>query len=166
MPKCIELLPCDWLISYLCYQAIEPVYLIKWPVSVYIWVLLNVMQKNSDWSEFTCAVFWWTREQTLVFVLVYLQQGVVRKRESVCVHYPYWPRWLIPASNHNGRLIKLWPVQVSLSTIKRVFVAKCTSQLFNSHCCLQSQGSFPLSPLLIDSLPPAQTPLAVNELLS
>ncbi len=36
MPKCIELLPCDWLISNLCYQAIEQVYLIKWPVSVYI----------------------------------------------------------------------------------------------------------------------------------
>ncbi len=34
MPKYIELLPCDWLISYLCYQAIEQVYLIKWPVSV------------------------------------------------------------------------------------------------------------------------------------
>ncbi len=34
MPKCIELLPCDWLISNLCYQAIEHVYLIKWPVSV------------------------------------------------------------------------------------------------------------------------------------
>ncbi len=27
MPKLIELLPCDWLISYLCYQAIEQVYL-------------------------------------------------------------------------------------------------------------------------------------------
>ncbi len=35
MPKCIELLPCDWLISNLCYQAIERVYLIKWPVSVF-----------------------------------------------------------------------------------------------------------------------------------
>ncbi len=35
MPKCIELLPCDWLISNLCCQAIEQVYLIKWPVSVY-----------------------------------------------------------------------------------------------------------------------------------
>ncbi len=35
MAKCIELLPCDWLISNLCYQAIEQVYLIKWPVSVY-----------------------------------------------------------------------------------------------------------------------------------
>ncbi len=34
MPKCIELLPCDWLISNLCYQAIEQVYLIKWLVSV------------------------------------------------------------------------------------------------------------------------------------
>ncbi len=35
MPKCIELLPHDWLISNLCYQAIDQVYLIKWPVSVY-----------------------------------------------------------------------------------------------------------------------------------
>ncbi len=33
MPKCFEFLPCDWLISNLCYQAIEQVYLIKWPVS-------------------------------------------------------------------------------------------------------------------------------------
>ncbi len=31
-----EMLPCDWLISNLCYQAIEQVYLIKWPVSVYL----------------------------------------------------------------------------------------------------------------------------------
>ncbi len=36
MPKCIELLTCDWLISNFCYQAIEQVYLIKWPVSVYL----------------------------------------------------------------------------------------------------------------------------------
>ncbi len=35
MPKCIELLPWDWLISNLCYQAIEQMYLIKWPVSIY-----------------------------------------------------------------------------------------------------------------------------------
>ncbi len=34
MPKRIELLPCDWLISNVCNQAIEQVYLIKWPVSV------------------------------------------------------------------------------------------------------------------------------------
>ncbi len=36
MPKCVELLSCkcDWLISNLCLQAIEKVYLIKWPVSV------------------------------------------------------------------------------------------------------------------------------------
>ncbi len=34
MPKCIEWLTCDWLISNLCYQAIEQVYLIKRPVSV------------------------------------------------------------------------------------------------------------------------------------
>ncbi len=36
MPKCIELPPCDWLISNLCYHAIERVYLVKWPVSVYV----------------------------------------------------------------------------------------------------------------------------------
>ncbi len=29
MPKCIELLSCDWLISNLFYRAIEQVYLIK-----------------------------------------------------------------------------------------------------------------------------------------
>ncbi len=39
-PKGIELLPCDWLISNLCYQAIEQVYLIKWPVSVCVYVRL------------------------------------------------------------------------------------------------------------------------------
>ncbi len=40
MTKCIELLPCDWLISNLCYQAIKEVYLIKCLVSVYKCVLL------------------------------------------------------------------------------------------------------------------------------
>ncbi len=34
--RCIELLPCDWMICNLFYQAIDQVYLIKWLVSVYI----------------------------------------------------------------------------------------------------------------------------------
>ncbi len=42
MPKCIELLPCDWLISNLCYQAIEQVYLIKWLVSVCMYVCVYI----------------------------------------------------------------------------------------------------------------------------
>ncbi len=42
MPKCIELLPCDWLISNLCYQATEQVYLIKWPVSVCVCIYICV----------------------------------------------------------------------------------------------------------------------------
>ncbi len=42
MPKCIELLPCDWLISNLCYQAIDQVHLIKWPMSVYVCVWLQI----------------------------------------------------------------------------------------------------------------------------
>ncbi len=45
MPKCIELLSCDWLISSLCYQAIEQVYIIKWSVSVYIKHTMNVYLK-------------------------------------------------------------------------------------------------------------------------
>ncbi len=45
MPKCIELLPCDWLISSLCYQAIEQVYIIKWSMSVYIKHTMNVYLK-------------------------------------------------------------------------------------------------------------------------
>ncbi len=51
MPKCIELLPCDWLISNLCYQAIEQVYLIKWPVSIYIFNLY-IMYMFTD----TCKI--------------------------------------------------------------------------------------------------------------
>ncbi len=42
MPKCIELLPCDWLISNLCFQAIEQVYLIKWPVSVCMYIYIYI----------------------------------------------------------------------------------------------------------------------------
>ncbi len=54
MPKCIELLPCDWLISNLCYQAIEQVYLIKWPVSVYV----KCIWRNTDWiSESLILIF-------------------------------------------------------------------------------------------------------------
>ncbi len=41
-PKCIELLPCDWLISNLSHQAIEQVYLIKWPVSVCVCVYIYI----------------------------------------------------------------------------------------------------------------------------
>ncbi len=46
IPKCIELLPFDWLISNLCYQAIEQVYLIKWPVNIYIYVI-NIIWINT-----------------------------------------------------------------------------------------------------------------------
>ncbi len=48
MPKCIKLLPCDWLIRNLCYQAIEQVYLIKWPMSAgtYCCVFITLLQKR------------------------------------------------------------------------------------------------------------------------
>ncbi len=42
MTKCIDLLPCDWLISNLCYQAIEQVYLIKCVFIYFPFPLLNV----------------------------------------------------------------------------------------------------------------------------
>ncbi len=42
MPNCIEMLPCDWLISNLRYQAIKQMFLIKWPVSVCVCVCVCV----------------------------------------------------------------------------------------------------------------------------
>ncbi len=52
MPKCIELLPCDWLISNLCYQAIEPVYLIKRPVCViYIYIYIYIYSGYGKYSD-------------------------------------------------------------------------------------------------------------------
>ncbi len=44
--ECIELLPCDWLINNLFYQAIEQVYLIKWPVSVYVSFWRSVLPRG------------------------------------------------------------------------------------------------------------------------
>ena len=38
MPKSSEFLPCDWLIRYLRERAIEQLYLIKWPVNVFIFL--------------------------------------------------------------------------------------------------------------------------------
>ncbi len=40
--EAIELLTCDWLISNLCYQAIEQVYPIKWLVSVFIFIYISI----------------------------------------------------------------------------------------------------------------------------
>ncbi len=42
MPKCIELLICDWMISNLYYQAIEQMHLIKWPVSVCVYIYIYI----------------------------------------------------------------------------------------------------------------------------
>ncbi len=55
MPKCIELCDCDWLNSNLCYHAIEQVYLIKWPASIYIYIyaistkLIQNISKSWTW---------------------------------------------------------------------------------------------------------------------
>ncbi len=47
MPKCIELLPCDWLISNLCYQAIEQMYLIIY-IYLYIHEEKSLFVKNDN----------------------------------------------------------------------------------------------------------------------
>ncbi len=62
MPKCIELLPCDWLIGNLCYKAIEQVYLIKWPVSVYVsagqWlIMINRIHNKTFCVHNICTVY-------------------------------------------------------------------------------------------------------------
>ncbi len=59
MPKCIELLQCDWLISNLCYQAIEQVYLIKWPVSVYIYIYIYTLNYTFWVLINTCIYSLW-----------------------------------------------------------------------------------------------------------
>ncbi len=65
MPKCIELLPCDWLISNLCYQAIEQVYLIKWMVSgvcmyicvyIYIYIYIYIYTYTLKYKILTCIL--------------------------------------------------------------------------------------------------------------
>ncbi len=53
MPKCTELLPCDWLIRYLHEQAVEQVFLIKWLVSVYT----QVIASNMGCSRFVSNTF-------------------------------------------------------------------------------------------------------------
>ncbi len=48
-PKCIELLPCDWLISNLCYQAIEQVNLISGRrVCVYMYMYIYIYIKHNN----------------------------------------------------------------------------------------------------------------------
>ncbi len=67
MPKCIELLPCDWLISNLCYQAIIQVYLIKFPatVCVYIYIYIYIYINAVKVSVFPkCCIFCLTRGPT------------------------------------------------------------------------------------------------------
>ncbi len=55
MPKYIELLSCDWLISDLCYQAIEQVSLIKWPgeciFKLQVKYLTPEASTNDEWSS-------------------------------------------------------------------------------------------------------------------
>ncbi len=57
--KCIELLPSDWLISNLCYQAIEQMYLIKLPVCVcvycvciYIYIYIYTVLSVNEYTPF------------------------------------------------------------------------------------------------------------------
>jgi len=83
-PKCIELLPCDWLISNVCYQAIEQEYLIKWPVSVYIWkmcyvYMLNIFIYNVKYKNiiYTCKYF----------LYVYLYICYIINTQYTCIYY-------------------------------------------------------------------------------
>ncbi len=73
MPKCIELLPCYWLISNLCYQAIEQVYLIKWPVSAYVYICMYIYtcmySQNSFWSHIYGSLF--PPQNKIIKIIIY-----------------------------------------------------------------------------------------------
>ncbi len=66
MHKCIELLPCDWLISNLCYQAIEQVYLIKWPVSVGSPIKLSPIR-----LQYITVIFLWCQHSRMKHCISY-----------------------------------------------------------------------------------------------
>ncbi len=98
MPKCNELLPCDWLISNLCYQVIEQAYLIKWPVSVYniynhIWMLFyqsrSCPSKNIyDWSKkkLITNLFHFYHKPFLFFLFPYTYNENSRKYDSDIIY--------------------------------------------------------------------------------
>ncbi len=95
MPKCIELLPCDWLISNVCYQAIEQVYLIKWSVSVCVYIYVYIYIYNISvplTSEMMATPLIYTVKLLITFppVYVHLRQNLLlltenSSRQAFCV---------------------------------------------------------------------------------
>ncbi len=82
MPKCIELLPCDRLISNLCYYAIEQVYLIKWPVSVagdYFQALRHIIAP---------AALMVRQQSSLIITLEWEYSLVISAKKITTFHFP------------------------------------------------------------------------------
>ncbi len=72
MPKYIELLPCDWLISNLCYQATEQVFLIKWPVSYILLHILYIYVYCSTYILLQVCALGWVKCREHISLLVIL----------------------------------------------------------------------------------------------
>ncbi len=117
MPKCIELLPCDWLISNLCYQAIEQVYLIKWPVSVYFMLHINIY-----FISLNSFMFFFSSETTLI-----LQWNVT----WISTKFPEISKsilWAVLRKNHpaNESLNVLYLIFHSFACVAIIQILMCT----------------------------------------
>ncbi len=103
MPKCINLLPCDWLINNLCYQEIEQVYLIKCPMRVYththtyIYTHTHIYIYTHTHTRTHTYIYIYTHTHTHIrkivlkkmsgkFVLVKRLRSTFRIHTVVCIH--------------------------------------------------------------------------------
>ncbi len=115
MPKCIELLPCDWLISNLCYHAIEQVYLIKWPVNVHqiksnqiTFIVTSPQHKClGEWNSYERAPDSAEKQQT-----IYLWTDSAKKNKKKQTIYI----WTDSAKNCTGAFTVLQTVQKKKTT--------------------------------------------------
>ncbi len=91
MPKCIELLPCDWLISHLCYQA-------NWTgvpnkVSVYIYIYIFFFFVN----VFILSLGFWfwvsPRKSFIIMSSCMFSPWSSERRSSrgLCIQWSPWP---------------------------------------------------------------------------
>ncbi len=115
MPK---LLPCDWLISNLCYQVIEQVYLIKWPVSVCVCV---------------CIYMYMYIYSMYIYIYIYIYICIY----TVCIYIAlHWQRkrlWVqFPGNTHTDKKYIAW-IALNRKSLWIKASAKCINVSVNMY---------------------------------
>ncbi len=134
MPNCIELLPCDWLISNLCYQAIEQVYLIKWPMSVYIYMYIHSICckpcSGSAWQIPAAHLYWHTPCPPSNPPTILHQFLVFLPLSLLSLLHPFLPPRALSAPT---RSVVLWPQSPRW----------CQVSIWTEWCALEFSATFP-----------------------